>query len=313
MRVIEYPEDDFDIDEIERQLQKRATIINNTPQLDFGGLTPNQMMKLIHGGWGLCWKETRKSQQPRRGDLPFDPCLMLKNEASPADVMSSKLLTGCRILLRILDETGAARLTKTGALPLALITRVLNELRSQGIRPDLPEVRKVTTEYRCLDVHIPRILCELSGMIRFVKGKCLITKMGLSMLDDDKSGEFVARLVYAFFTRFNISYLDGYDERYSFQSTTLYTFFRLGVVARRWRKIHNLAKVVVVPAVVEDLSVIMNEYSTVDDFLSTRLLRHLVAFGLLETQEKPYFKTVMKMDKVRVTPLWDKVFEFKIG
>lgn len=182
-------DDDF----LEFQDQFRANIMasNNTPQADFFGLSPTQIMGLNHHplqeGCVLRWKS----------DIPEETL-----EKVP-------MLTFALILLRQLAEK-PLKLTAKGNLP----RKVVKDLYATGLIPQADietGITKLNSEDNYYAAVTLKHLLNLVGWTKKRQGKLSLTNKGKKVLAGPQE-DILKALFLAHFTQFNLAFFDAYSD-----------------------------------------------------------------------------------------------------
>jgi hypothetical protein len=182
--------EDFDnLEDLNKELQKRANLHNNKPIADFEGLTPLQMGQLQNflDGTGL----------------------LILNKLSENELEKCPLLVQVRFLVNKMKGGKEIQLTKTGALPTKLVKEIygLSYLKNWAIENGITKLKK---ESDAEEISITRILLEISSLAKKRNGKLSLTKKGEKYAND---GNFILEeIITILFYKFNWGYYDGYES-----------------------------------------------------------------------------------------------------
>lgn len=262
---------------------------NAVPQPDLGGLTPDELYHVLHGDWrGL-------------GPLRMMPNLPLAAaEVAPWFVVA-------RLLLRIIEESGGIKLTPAGNLPKAVVGRLVESVLSEATREHWSGqgVERVKEQDLQL-IHLPRVLLEVGGLMKRRKGHLVLSKEGRGLLPDARAGELYARLFETCFRRFNLGYLDGAQKAPVFQQLIGYPLVRLRDLASDWVSVERVVAEALHPMVRPNVPVPPHGFDDLPLIATTRLLRPLERFALVEQRELPRTpEDILPRFEVRKTPLYD--------
>lgn len=162
------------------------------------------------------------------------------------------------------------------------------------------------------DLHIARVVLELSGLLRRRKGRFIVTRAGVELAEPVGIAYLAARVFRAFFGEFNLAYLDGAPDNPTLQHVLPLALWRMGVEARDWLEAQAFADRVL-PGVLG-----MNPLAARYPGLALvpvrmRVMLPLVDFGLLESRMVgpdgiPSWERKLE---VRVTPLYDRMLRFE--
>jgi hypothetical protein len=179
--------EDFDnLEDINKELQKRANLHNNKPIAEFEGLSPLQMGQL---------------QNFPEGTSP-----LILNKLSKNELEKCPLLVQVRFLIEKMKGGKEIKLTKTGALPTKLVKEIygLGCLRNDDIEDGFSKLYK---EGDVLEINLTRILLEISSLVKKKNGKLSLTKKGEKHAND---GNFILEeIMTILFYKFNWGYYDG--------------------------------------------------------------------------------------------------------
>ena len=256
-------EPDAILHELNIRLGHRAAALNRTPQPELGGLSPEQVQRLLHRDWS-------------------DPAaaIALTRDLSLDELAGSDLLFNARVLLEHAAETGALGATQTGNLQVAVVRALLDRLR---IDPDHYIHRRALArivEKDVWELHELRVLATLAGLLRRRKNRFELTRLGRDLLAAPRAGELFARLFETCFRRFNLAYgtrLDWPELQYQ----AAFTLYRLSLLDHEWRPPDQLLHGYVLPHAIERAPD-MELYDLAPTALANLMLDPLHAFGLLE-------------------------------
>lgn len=177
------------LEDLNKELQKRATAYNNAGLDSFDGLTPVQMGALQN--------------------FPEGAGPLILNKLSEAELEKCPLLVQVRFLIQKMKGGKEVQLTKTGALSTKLVKEIyeLGLLKNEGIKAGIIKLYK---ESDAEEISITRILLEISSLVKKRNGKLSLTKTGEKHAND---GNFALKeILTVLFHKFNWGYYDGYDS-----------------------------------------------------------------------------------------------------
>ncbi len=114
-----------------------------------------------------------------------------------------------KTLANLIADSQELKLTKKGFLPVKAVA----ELYSRGIMKDEYIERKISRLYKETDsytIYLPKIILEISGLIKKRNNKISLTKKGEGIIKDDS--KFLRLILEIYTTKFNWAYSDGYGE-----------------------------------------------------------------------------------------------------
>ena len=207
---------DFDnIDDLNDHLQGIMSDRNTAPDPEMGGLSPEQVTRLIYLSWD---------------DNKFP--LKFNEELQYPYVKDSTFFTNTIIFLKTLIEMEKEpTATAKGNLNRKIVKILFDNLIiDEDDRIFTLEYNKVINEIDVLPLHLIRIACEAIGLIHKRKNKFLVVKKYQSLAAEEKAGELYHLLFTGYFTKFNIGYFDRLFELDCIQQTIAYSIFRLGEI-----------------------------------------------------------------------------------
>jgi len=279
------------IEEVNERLRQQMDARNATPDPDMGGLSPNQVTRLVYFSW-----------DDERFPLRFNTQLRL------SDLKHSVFFTNAAILLKALvEQSDQNTATAAGNLNRSFVKLVFDRLlMSDDHRRTILEFNKVINEQDVWALHIARVVCQAAGLVHRKKNKFLVPKKHHSLLSDERAGELYALLFRAYFTELNLGYGDRLPTLACIQHTIPYSVYRLGRIADRYRGIEELARQILLPAVEKQVrEAISSSYLKMEWILGRRIIEPLEKFGLLECKRKQH-KGHSEIEAVRKTELLDR-------
>jgi len=267
---------------------------NQRPVDAMGGLSPHQVERLLQQDWGQ-----------EGGPLVLNRGLSLEELAPSRDLRNT------RSFLRLLVEEDGTKLTTSGNLNRAFVRRMMDEgawVWFRGMAPE--EIRQVWNERDFFSLHRLRVLSDLAGLIRKLKGRFVATKKGKKLLEDEGAGELFALLFETQFRKMNLAYLDRHPAGPEFQQGIAYSLFHLTEAARDWRTPEELVKPLLLPYVLEAPPPLPG-LRMPDSVLEIRLLDVLEGFGLLEMEERPGREPWITERRYRIAPLYERFMAFQ--
>lgn len=156
---------------------------NNSPVDDFCGLSPNQMHEFLN--------------------TPFNSSSVAfssYNDPSNAPVMT--------LFLALANALGADGLKATakGNLPLNLCKSLAQHYAENKAIKLSPMIGGIRTEQDFGELYSLRIVAVFAGLMRKYRGKFVLTKKGLGLLESEDIGEIYFELFKAYVTKLNWAY-----------------------------------------------------------------------------------------------------------
>lgn len=192
------------LDDLNKELEKRANAHNNAAIDAFEGLTPVQMSQLEN--------------------FPNDESPLVLKELPEEELQSCALLVQIRFLMDKMKGGKELKLTKTGALPTKVVKEIygLGCLKNRWIEDGLTKLSK---ESDAAEISITRILLEISSLARKKNGKLSLTKKGERTADDGNS--ILREILTVLFYKFNWGYFDGHESEDIGQIIPAFSLFLL--------------------------------------------------------------------------------------
>lgn len=281
--------------EAQRFLEQGLRRYNERPQRELGGLSPLQVARLVEGDWATT------------GALRLDRSLSFDALAG------SDFLHNARLFLAALGDAGTVKPTAAGNLPRTFVAELLGRLRwPAGLVDDVHRVNRVVNEEDVFPLHVLRHVLVLAGLMRRHKGFRLTTA-GRELLAEARAGELFARLFVAFFRRLNLAYLDGAPPHAGLQQTIAFPLLMLAREAASWVTPGQLAPRVWLTDAADPPTALEEKYGDLAPIRTgSRLLKPLVAFGLLESRDRPGVDAWHRPYEVRKTALFDRFLHFDL-
>ena len=283
------------IEDANQLLQKIMDKRNTAPNTAMGGLSPEQVYRLLYTPWD-------------NNNFP----LKLNKELTFSDIKDLTFFTNTTTFLKTLIElekepTATVRGNLNRKTVRILVDKLIfNEDGKQSIL----RYNKVINEEDVFPLHIIKIVCGYAGLIHKRKNRILVTKKHQHLLSENKASELYHLLFNTYFTKLNIAYLDPLPEWGCIQETFAYSLYRIGKVACDYVNMEDLSDEILLPAVKTEVMASLSQYMRMEWILASRIIRPLQSFGLLECS---YGKTNWRTEivKVRKTGLFDKFIKFK--
>ena len=267
------------LDELNRRLATTMSACNAAPDPEMGGLSPDQVTRLVYSDWG----------EPG-GAVQFNTDIPL------AELEKADFFRKARTFLKALLDSGGVRATTSKNLPRRFVADVLPLMCDEKALAEIYKYHKVVNEQDVPPLHYVRVVAQAAGLVRLQKGKLDVPKTKAAILRDERAGELFRGLFVAFFRKFNLAYTHrvAFEAR-GLQTCAAYTLCRLGVVATDWRHVKELSTEVLLPAVRDEIEAEIrgSEYWTIEKLLTGRLIRWFLEWGLLEgryEQESKFFR-----------------------
>jgi hypothetical protein len=291
-----YENDDF-LAELNKRMAAAMEAYNRQPDPEMGGLSPDQVFRLIHADWGA----------------PGSPIQF--NEELPLDLLNgSQYFRNSRTLLLAVHKAGGVKATATGNLSRSTVSDLMDTIGDQEAREMARHVNKIINETDYYPIHLARVFCELAGLLKRSKGKFAVPKKQNDLLKEEQSGRLYRTLFVAFFRKFNLAYLAHWaPEVPSIQSCAAFTLCRLGIAAREWRVPADLYPDLFLPAVRAEVEGALSgrAYWKAENVADRMIIRPLIEWNLLQARMEKK-KHGQEPVAVRTSPLYDAFLRFRL-
>jgi hypothetical protein len=286
----------MNLEEINKRIKVEMDLRNNQPVEEFEGRTPKEMYYILYNTY--------------HPDSPFQ----FSANVSSGLLDNVPLLKMTTFFLETLQESQSIKLTPKGNLPLKYV-KPIYEL---GLFPN----RFIDSGYRSLrseedshHIHVMRLLCQLTGLVKKRSGKLSLTAKGKTLLKQENRLELFKDLFVTYTTKFSWAYNDRYGDHPVGQ---LGFAFSVELVAKYGRKKHpaefyGYKYVLAFPKILDYID--PHWYTTAEDQVvncfSLRTFEFFMnMFGLVELEEVGEDRISARL-YVKKTPLLDQVFEFR--
>ena len=180
----------MNLDELNQEIRKIMDERNNGGIPEFDGYSPDEMHSIIH--------------------FLFDEnCPIRMNNLEEDEFKRVPIFNGVKFLLEKVSANNGIKLTAKGFLP----TKIVSELYNQDYFEEEMIEKGIIKLYKETDsqfVQLSRILLEIAGLIKKVKGSLTITVKGKKILDNNQL--LLEEVLVAYCKKFNWAYFDGYES-----------------------------------------------------------------------------------------------------
>ena len=269
---------------------------NQQPQDDFQGLSSEQVHRMLNFPF----------------DSPeffsFSKILVLEPEAP--------ILTLARWITDPIDEKGL-KATAKGNLPQKLCRNAVLDFCKGLPDDDFRHRMRVNKEGDFVELHVTRIILELSGLLRKTKGRFFLTRKYHQLNSQPGRAALYLKLFQTCSRGFNWAYWDGYPEIPFIQQSFLFTLYLLHKHGDGWKpsEFYANAFIKAFPMIVDEMEPL--HYSTAEEQIrhcySFRALERFLHFmGLASIEKIPSEKLFSREYQLRKLPLLDEVVCFSI-
>lgn len=284
------------LDEVQAVANRFMQQRNQQPHDDFQGLSSEQVHRLLH--------------------FPFDsdelfhfPEILSTNPAAP-------VLTLMHWIVNAIDDRGLKATTK-GNLPQKLCQQAASSYWKNLPQDDLHHRMKVNKEEDFFDLHVTRIILELSGFLRLTKGRFYLTNKYHQLMNRSGLQAIYPRIFNTVCREFNWGYWDRYQEIPFIQQSFLFTLYLLKRHGDDWKPFcfYEDCFLQAFPAVFNEVE--PTPYSTAEEDLrscySIRALERFLHFmGLGSIEKIPSDKPFSREYRIKKRALLDEVVRFHV-
>lgn len=264
-------------------------MFNNTPEDDFEGYSSSEMHSVLY-------------------DTFNEESVIKLNNLSPEDCSKVPIFNYLFDLLNFVKENGTIKLTAKGNLPVKVVKELYHKgcLKEEAIEKGITKLSKEADTYH---VHLARILAEISGLTKKVKGKLSLTKKGEKLLN--QPAELLKNIFESYTTKFNWGYFDGYENEDIARIGFGFTLILLAKYGNRKQNTQFYAEKYF-RAFPVFYQMIKPQYGTVERYLNNcyfmrTFSRFLESFGLVNNTDELYTKSELFAKFIKITKPRDKV------
>jgi hypothetical protein len=270
---------------------------NQVPIDDFHGLTSEQMHRFLH--------------------FPLDSPHLVSFPALLATAPPAPVVTLFQLLFDAIGESGL-KPTATGNLPRQTCRDVA--LAFWGAEKYAKEARfgQILSEPDFVDLHVTRLLAEVSGLVRKYKGKFILGKECRKLVAEHGMAGVYPRLFQAFARKFNWGFRDRWQEIPLIQQSFLFTLHLLNRYGATWR-----ASTFYEDCFLQAFPQLLHEAQPLGEYLSAetvlrrcyalRCLENFAEFmGMAEIERDPADRYADSF-RIRKLPLLEHTVEFHLS
>jgi len=243
---------------------------NRVPQLDFFGLSSDQVYRMMY--------------HPLE-DL--DDMLRFNHRLEPEVFQDIPIVKNTLFFLTRLKDLEPLRATGKGNLPLEFA----RELHDQFLDPSRQFQFKIRSEEESVLVNTLRHVLSMCGWVKKEKNYFSLTKKGRSLVDRGFSEDHFYTLLHVFTRRFDWAFQDGYPSFWIIQEGFVFSLYLLHRKARRFIEDNDLGDYFIkaFPAALSEAEGIrfFDPSDTVKNCFSFRFLEHFCEyFGFVDTRRE---------------------------
>ena len=263
-------------------------------------LSTGQIASLVHANW-----------EDDNCSVKFNTDLFIDDLINSPFFHNSRLLLNTLIQLKK-ENTATAKGNLSRKIVRELFDKIIIAKEEKLV---IEKMNKVLNEEDILQIHLPKIVCELAGIIHTRKRKVLVKEKYTELLKDENAGNLFFLLFYTYFKKFNLGYVDNFSSLDCIQGTISYSLYQLSRIADKPVNIKELKNHLFLPSVIEEIEANRKMRSDFDEhswIVEARIVKPLEDFGLLKCGYIKEDIYSLRRKTVQKTPLFDKFIGFEV-
>jgi len=269
---------------------------NQRPIDEFQGLSPEQMYRILH--------------------FPFTSPEWVGFAEVLSTAPTAPILSLFDLLVEAIGEQGL-KPTAKGNLPRKFCREAALSYWGEETWRENTRIRSINREEDFLDLHVTRLVAELTGLIRKYKGRFILSRDCRSLLNGEGTSAIYPRLLKTYIKQFNWGYRDGYPEIRFIQSAFLFTLYLLTLYGDTWRPhtFYEDSFLRAFPMVLQEMppDTLIAPDEAVRNCYTWRTLEHFAGFFGLAAVEPVSRKLLCREYRVKGLPLLHDAVQFHIS
>lgn len=193
----------FEYNKLDEMLKNASLNYNTRPVEKFENYSPSEMSNILNHSF------------------EDDSIISLRNDFSKLSFKDIPFFNSIKYFLSIVNREGEIKLTSSGDIP----SKYVKDIYSKNFIEDTSLEHKTVKTIKEMDIsyiHLTKVLCYVSKLVKTHKGAVSLTRLGKSMLNDDF---ILLKTVYTnFYKNYNLAYMDEYPD---FDFSQIFPFFIL--------------------------------------------------------------------------------------
>jgi len=270
---------------------------NQAPQADFHGLSSEQMHRLLN--------------------FTFESPEVIFFSEQFTNNIKAPMFTLFYMLVEHISEKGL-KPTAKGNLPRNLCREIALHYLGEEKYQEQIRFGQINKEEDYFDLHVVRLVAELSGLIRKYKGKFILSKKCKNLLTKEDNKQLFLLLLKAYITKFNWGYWDRYEELNFIQQSFAFTLYLLKQYGedRLSSEFYADQFLKAFPALLQEVT--HTPYFEPEDELkrcyTLRVLKRFTGFlGLAQVEPVGDDELLVKEYSIQKLPLLDELVRFPKG
>ena len=187
---------------------------NETPLEDFHGLSPEQMMRLLH--------------------FPFSSPELVAFSAR-TDLSVVPIMRLFMLLIDAIDPQKGLKPTSTGNLPRTAARQIAKLYLGEEGYAEFSRYGEIRSETDYQPLHISRLVFEMAGLVRKYRGRFIRSRLCRQWLDPLNLPAIYDRIFKTYTAEFNWAFGDYFPEIPILQQSFLFTLYLLQRYGKKWR------------------------------------------------------------------------------
>jgi hypothetical protein len=192
-----------------------------------------QWLNGVEPAWALLEFDSYRAlhDEPSAGNQ----AIRLEPDLTQTDLSGSVVTRNVLLLLPQAADTGGLALTATGNLSHAVVAEMCEIIEWPGVDKDEAfQFHKVINEPDFLPLHFIRVLTQATKLFRTNRGTLIPTRLGKSMLVENRNGALQALLFHIALWHLNLGYFDRNPLDFWPQSDVGVVIWSLSASANDW-------------------------------------------------------------------------------
>lgn len=284
------------LQEVQAFVEQHTQQQNRRPLDEFHGLSPEQMYQMLN--------------------FPFTSPQLVRFPEVLDTAPAGPLLTLFSLLVEAIGEQGL-KPTAKGNLPRQFCREAALAYWDEATYREHTRYRGINKEDDFTDLHITRLVAELSGIVRKHKGRFILSRDCRKLLAGNGLAAVYPILFRTYLEQFNWSYRDRYPELRFIQSAFLFTLYLLMRYGDTWRphEFYEDSFLRAFPAVLDEIppNPVMAPEEEVRHCYTWRTLVHFAGFLGLAAVEPVSEERFCHQYRVKALPLLHQAVRFHLS
>lgn len=285
------------IEDLNVVAQHKVAQLNNQPNDDFCGISPNQMSNWMYA--------------------PFNQLTGITFN-TPKDLSSSPVIRYLEIIItEAMDNGGSFKATAKGNLPAKLVKQASDLLPQFAFYQDTSPISHYdyqgANEDKFNALHYTRIVAQLAGIIYIKSGHFHVKKAAQKQFKAQGINAFFLPMLESVIREYNWGYLDAWEDEIDLRQFWLFMLWRIQHHSSFEQLINDTETAF--PALLDQFTT--TEYQSpinqLNSIIETRFIqRFLQYWGFVTFKSSSIFAKERKPTQLQIQPLLRQTFKFSI-